>query len=110
MIGPAVWPPILARHTHTQTDRQHLYYIDIDYVCMCVRKCIRAYVRTCMRAYVRGACAYACVFVSERRVRMCVYVRASARACACGRARVGLRVRVRGCGRAHGRGYLRALG
>ena len=22
MIGPAVWPPILDRHTHTQTDRQ----------------------------------------------------------------------------------------
>ena len=29
MIGPAVWPPILDRHTHTQTDRQNLYYIDI---------------------------------------------------------------------------------
>ena len=34
MIGPAVWPPILDRqtdrHTHTHTDRQNLYYIDID--------------------------------------------------------------------------------
>ena len=28
MIGPAVWPPILDRHTHTHT--QNLYYIDID--------------------------------------------------------------------------------
>ena len=26
MIGSAVWPPILDRHTHTQ----NLYYIDID--------------------------------------------------------------------------------
>ena len=26
MIGPAVWPPILDRQTHTQ----NLYYIDID--------------------------------------------------------------------------------
>ena len=26
IIGPAVWPPILDRHTHTQ----NLYYIDID--------------------------------------------------------------------------------
>ena len=26
MIGPAIWPPILDRPTHTQ----HLYYIDID--------------------------------------------------------------------------------
>ena len=33
MIGPAVWPPIVDRHTHThrQTDRQNLYYIDIDW-------------------------------------------------------------------------------
>ena len=28
MIGPAVWPPILDRQTHTHT--QNLYYIDID--------------------------------------------------------------------------------
>ena len=28
MIGPAVWPPILDRHTHTQ----NLYYVDIDII------------------------------------------------------------------------------
>ena len=28
MIGPAVWPPIRDRQTHTHT--QNLYYIDID--------------------------------------------------------------------------------
>ena len=34
MIGPAVWPPILDRHTHThrQTDRQNLYYIDTSWI------------------------------------------------------------------------------
>ena len=31
MIGSAVWPPILDRQTDTHTDRQNLYYIDIDF-------------------------------------------------------------------------------